>query len=157
MPRLGPAPEPTAIKRAKGNPSRRPLNKREPQHATSAPRMPALLKGDAAKEWKRIVGFLVATGCVAQVDLAALTCYCQSWSDFCFAQRIINKDGMLITYDSGHVAQRPEVAIRNNAMKQLYHAAGEFGLSPATRTRIAAQLDADNADPEEAAALRLIG
>ena len=47
--------KPTALKRAEGNPGKRPLNEREPKPESATPRCPAWLDDESGVEWRRVV------------------------------------------------------------------------------------------------------
>ena len=51
MGRRGPPPKPTRIRLLQGNPSKRPINKREPKPPDGSPRCPAWLSPEAKRTW----------------------------------------------------------------------------------------------------------
>ena len=57
----GRKPKPTEMKRAQGNPGRRPLNNNEPK-PTGIPQCPSHLNEVAKREWRRIAPELIALG-----------------------------------------------------------------------------------------------
>jgi len=52
----GPPPTPTSLKILKGNPGKRPLNKKEPKPKLEIPTCPAHLCPEGKGEWKRVTG-----------------------------------------------------------------------------------------------------
>src|SRR5690349_12618000 len=72
----GPAPKPTALKLAAGNPGKRPLNTEEPKPEASAGEPPAWMSGDAREIWFRLAGPMTKCGLVTRVDELALARYC---------------------------------------------------------------------------------
>lgn len=95
MSRRGPAPKPTRLKIAAGNPGKRPLNPREPKPATVDPPMPMWLSKRAQAEWRRIVPELLKLGLLTSIDLAALAAYCQAYAEFEIATRTIEEEGRI--------------------------------------------------------------
>lgn len=128
--------KPTYLKVLHGTyrPDRAPKN--EPQPDPSTPSCPKWLHPEAKREWRRIVPHLERLGLLTQVDRAALAAYCQLYARWWEAERAIKAHGLTQVTESGYVAQRPEVGIANSAIKQMRAYLSEFGLSPASRSRI---------------------
>jgi P27 family predicted phage terminase small subunit len=142
----GRRPKPTAVKIAEGNPGKRPLNRNEPQFG-GFPKCPAHLDAEARKEWKRISNELAAVGLVSAVDRAALSAYCQCWSRWCSAEKEIQQTGAVIkSPKSGYPVQNPFVGIANTALDQMRKFLIEFGLTPASRSRISLDLSTNTAE-----------
>ena len=137
----GPRPKPTVLKiaekKARGTLDR-PLGKNEPKPDVSIPKCPELIKGDpvAYKEWKRLSVELKRLGLITTIDLAALLCYCQAFSDLHRAVRRIKLEGSIITTATGAIKPHPAVGQKNESMKLLRQFIAEFGLSPAARARV---------------------
>lgn len=132
----GPAPKPTALKRLEGNPGKRPLNDREPKPDAGEPTRPEWVLPEAKREWRRVVPQLVALGLLTRIDRAALASYCQWWARWVQAERCLDKLGLTFETPNGYVQQRPEVAIAQKASDRCRQFAQEFGLTPASRSRI---------------------
>ena len=64
----GPAPTPTVIRKAEGNPGKRPFNDREPQPRAIRPKMPKHLDPPAKKEWKRLCPMLERLHVLTEAD-----------------------------------------------------------------------------------------
>src|SRR5882672_4123384 len=109
----GPAPKPTALKRAEGNPGKRPLNHSEPQPRPTAPRCPDHLDERAKKEWKRLVPILRRMKVLTEADWMALANLCQTWSTLVKAQEKLTEMGILYKSPSGYVMQSPLLAVVN--------------------------------------------
>ena len=71
MGRRGPPPKPTHIRLLEGNPSKRPINRREPQPEKGAPPCPRWLTAEARVAWKRITALLLGES-RAEVDAVVL-------------------------------------------------------------------------------------
>jgi P27 family predicted phage terminase small subunit len=152
----GPPPKPTHLKLVTGNPGRRPLNKREPKPAAGVPSVPAHLSAPAKAEWRRISRALAKMGILTGIDRAALGAYCQAYADWTEAEkelaangRVINtpgktktktaKDGSVTEETTGgYPVQSPWLPIRNRALELMHKFLTEFGLTPASRSRITA-------------------
>ena len=112
-------PAPTALKILRGNPGRRPLNDKEPKPEVGAPDRPEILDPEARKEWARLTPELVRLGMVTPIDRMALTVLCMAWSEYC-------------------ESRQPGAGkkFRSAAFTQLVRILVEFGLTPASRSRI---------------------
>jgi len=146
----GRRPKPTALKRLEGNPGKRALNRTEPT-PTGIPKCPPHLDREAKAEWKRISADLTTLGLLTNVDRAALAAYCSAWSRWVAAEKSIQKFGTVIkSPKSGFPIQNPFVGVANTALDQLRKFAVEFGLTPASRSRLHVEpLTGKSADPFE--------
>jgi P27 family predicted phage terminase small subunit len=144
MGRRGPAPKPSALRKLDGQPVVRGEAKPRPVR----PVCPEYLDEIAQGEWERVVPELERIGLLSCVDGAALEGYCISYSLAVRAAKKLGK-GMTFKTQTGYMAQRPEVAILNNALKQVRAFCAEFGLSPAGRARMAIPGEAEADDPME--------
>jgi P27 family predicted phage terminase small subunit len=144
----GRKPTPTAIKELEGNPGKRKLNENEPRPGHTAPTCPKWLDPEAKKEWKRLAKKMEAMGVLTQVDMAAFAGYCQSYSRWKENEEFISKNGSLVRTPSGYWQQVPQVSIAQQYMKQMGRFAEQFGLTPASRSRIIADSDRPNAADE---------
>ena len=132
--------KPTALKRLQGNPGKRGLSKDEPQPEKRIPPCPKHLDGEAKKEWRRVTKELHALGLLTNVDRAALAAYCQNWSRWVKAEEELAKDDveLVLSTDKGYHHPNPWIGIANNAMKQMRVFLAEFGMTPASRSRVSA-------------------
>ena len=133
----GRKPKPTALKRADGNPGKRPLNLHEPQVPDGRPTCPSHLSQAAKTEWKRIAGTLHEMGLLTTVDRAVLATYCQSYGRWVEAEKKLAETPALIRTPSGYVQQSPWLSVANRQMELMGRAMAELGLTPASRSRIA--------------------
>jgi len=150
MPKPGPKPRPTALKKLQGNPGKRalPANEPKPKTSKSAPRAPSYLSKPAQKEWRRISKELHTLGLLTKVDIPALAAYCQCFATWVDANEKIQKHGVLIKAQSGFPMQSPYLAIANKAMVEMRKWLVEFGMTPSARSRVEVSSD-DEADPME--------
>jgi len=135
-----PRPEPTAIKKLKGNPGRRPLNDLEPQPKVGAPPMPTGLSRYAKQAWKRMVPILLDMGVLTVADGDALMLYCEAYAAWKQAGIDVKKNG---TYLKGKgsrnqdiLIDNPSVVERDKAHAQMVKLLAEFGCTPSSRSRL---------------------
>lgn len=119
-----------------GNPGKRRLNEGEPQPSRELPTRPAWLLPEAKREWTRVARELQRLGLLTTVDRAALASYCQWWARFVEAQKALDECGLVFVTANGYVQQRPEVGIAKTAASMMKSFLIEFGLTPASRSRL---------------------
>lgn len=132
----GRKPKPTALKVLEGNPGKRPLNDKEPKPEKKAPRCPSWLEPEAKKEWKRMAKTLESIGVLTKVDMTAFAGYCQAYARWKEAEEFLSKHGTIFKTPSGYIQQVPQVSIAQTYLKVMKDFCSEFGLTPASRTRI---------------------
>jgi P27 family predicted phage terminase small subunit len=148
----GPAPKPTALRVYEGNPSRRPLNDREPVALLGEPEMPKHLDRDARREWRRLVPLLLSMRVLSESDGIALGSLCITYSRLIQAQRLMAKSSLLIKTPGGYVMQSPVLSIVNSQLAALSLQLKEFGLTPSSRSRMIATSETSGGiDPLERA------
>lgn len=149
----GPAPKPTALKKLEGNPGKRALPKDEPNHAVPKrqPPPPTHLNKEAKKHFKRIAARLIKVRVFTENDVENLALWCAAYADIVEADKHIQQEGHVVkTYgtvkdDEGNYVNvvigskaNPWVAILQKAWERLKSLNAEFGMTPASRTRIQA-------------------
>ena len=134
----GRKPTPTAIKELEGNPGKRPRNQNEPKTKKTAPSCPKWLDKEAKKEWRRLAAKMEQMGVLSEVDMAAFAGYCQCYARWKENEEFISKNGSLVRTPSGYWQQVPQVSIAQQYMKQMERFAEQFGLTPASRSRLIA-------------------
>lgn len=157
----GRRPKPLAIHKLNGNPrhmSKAELNgDNNPQPALTAPEMPKGLPRAARREFRRMVPLLQAIGVISEVDGLALAEYCRAHALIEMAQKEIDKNGMtFITYFedkdgnaiAGDIKANPACSILSTQQKVMKSFLIEFGLTPASRSKLKITKKAD-ADPME--------
>jgi len=145
MGQRGPAPTPTSILNARGS-WRAKGRANEPRPAAGAPPMPRWLSKEAKAEWKRIVPDLLALGVLTRVDRTALAAYCQAHAELVEATRLLEAEGRILGVpvfnkagdQTGTVKKaHPAVRLQRDAFARVKVFLGEFGLTPATRAKLA--------------------
>lgn len=171
--KTGPAAKPTNIKKLEGNPGKRALNDKEPQPAPAIPRCPSFIKGPARKEWKRIAAELYQLGLLTCIDRAALAGYCIAWGQLEEVEAELARmkksarglaklkkknpgmkdsisNGMVTITSNGNAVIEPLLSVRKQAMEQMHKFLTEFGMTPASRTRISGDPGGGSARPKSA-------
>lgn len=148
----GPPPKPTALKVIAGNPGKKALPKGEPKPKVEMPTMPAHLSTEARMEWERLAPVLLRLKLLTRLDRAAFAAYCQAWARHVEAERELAKASALAFTHNGYPIVNPWQTISKQAVEQMAKFLGEFGLTPAARTRINAPHppgeDSQNSDGE---------
>lgn len=134
----GRKPKPTPLKKLEGNPGKRKLNEKEPEPGNGMPTCPKWLLPDAKREWRRLARKMNQMGVLTVVDRAAFAAYCQSYARWKEAQDQLNSEGATYETENGMRRPSPWVAICNTEQRLMMQAAGEFGLTPSSRSRIVA-------------------
>ena len=135
----GPKPRPSARRRLEGNPSRRPLNTREPALPPAVIDVPPHeLAGDAiaTAEWLRLTPLLKRARAITDGDRASLVALCQQWSRYLLALANITDKGMVIRSPSGYPMPNPYIGISNKALGNCVKLWAELGLTPSARSRV---------------------
>jgi len=140
----GPAPKPSGIRVLEGNPAKRSLPANEPRPLAAEPEMPGYLDREARREWKRLVPILLSMRVLTVADGVALASLCQAYSMLVQAHNAMQQatkgggSGLLVKTPSGYVQQSPLIGIINSQVEIINRISREFGLTPASRTRLAA-------------------
>jgi P27 family predicted phage terminase small subunit len=132
----GPQKTPTKILQLRG--SRRGKERPdEVDYGSEPPDCPKELVGEARREWHRQMACMQAIGLVAPVDRALLAAFCEAWAEFIRLVQEIHqlsrKEG-LAGYKKA--IDMKLVKVKDQAAARLIRLAGEFGFSPAARTRV---------------------
>lgn len=141
---VGRKPKPTALRELEGNRGKRPLNQNEPKPQATLPSCPRHLNKPARREWHRIAPELLRMGLLTKVDRAALAGYCQCYGRWVEAERklkelaglSVDKVPYLYKTTNGNLIISPLLIVANKSLEQMYRFMVEFGLTPASRSRI---------------------
>ena len=156
MGKRGFPPQPTKLRALRGNPGKRGINTREPRPRAGTPTCPAILSDVGKKEWRRITRELREMGTLASSDRAGIAAYCKEYERWWEAEEKVRMVGMVIKTPSGYPVLNPYLSVANGAMRHMVKILAEFGLTPASRTRIQVESKPEATDKAELAA-RLIG
>lgn len=153
----GPAPKPTGVRILEGCRAHRPLPPNEPQYAASAPTAPKKISRLARQVWNQLVAEMAPANVLRSVDQRALwqlaedeallaEAYTGLWKTIRALGDKAKAEGKelpggplfaLVSMTSGRLAMN---AVRDLAARVVIERR-EFGLTPASRTRIAATSD----------------
>ena len=136
----GPSRTPTALALVRGNPGKRPKTA-EPGPSIARPAPTPDLSDEAKAEWLRIVDRLADLGLMSDIDVAALTAYCDAFGEWVAARRAFaliqerNKitGGFMVRTPNGGVQIAPLVSIIRAARSDMVRFASEFGMTPSAR------------------------
>lgn len=138
-------PKPTSQKIAEGNRGHRPIEGDDFQPPAIAPELPRGLSRAARREWHRMVRMLMSQGVLTEVDGKALAAYCESFAQAEVALKhiqsvgqvvdvnVLGKDGEVIRL---RIEKNPSWAIWIEAIKAMKAFLIEFGLTPASRSKL---------------------
>lgn len=154
MGRRGPAPKPTLLKLVSGNPGRRPLNALEVVPPPGPLPPPDFLDEQSRRVWDSLAPQLASTGLARPIDAGVLARYCVLFVLWIDAVEVVRKHGPVITTRQGgkvvSMKELPHSAVIRRLHQSMLLVEREFGLSPAARTRINAEVDRSaKGDPNE--------
>ena len=102
------------------------------------PRPPKELSKEAKKEWRKTGKLLLDAGLLSDLDLNTFAMYCQTYGRWLEAVKEVNDKGQIIRAPSGYPMVNPFMTIEKQCLSTLGSLLQEFGLSPSSRTRVAA-------------------
>lgn len=137
--RRGPAPTPTDILALRG--SKRANRPNEPRPGKGDPGTPPQLSDKAAEVWPQLLEQIKGVGTLAVTDGFPLARYCELFVRWWKAAAFLAERGetYVLKDDKGNVRcimPFPQVSIVNSLSNELRRLEAEFGLTPASRTRI---------------------
>jgi len=129
-------PVPFVVAKLKGFPGKRAKRPPpEPAALERCPEAPSYLPELAREEWNRVAPGLWAIGLLSVVDTACLAAYCASYALWRRASEEL--DSLTVQTKSGDLRRHPLIKVISDSAADMGHYAGEFGLSPVARTRLA--------------------
>ncbi len=102
----------------------------------TVPDCPDWLNADAKTEWERVVPGLAAKFLITTVDMANLAVYCKAYASWKKAEMTLDEEGQTFVDNSGNIKIHPLAKLAVQYLGELRRIAGEFGFSPAARSRI---------------------
>ena len=156
---MGRKAKPVDLQLVQGNPNRRTkkeLHARKQAEEKLKPnsdrvKPPGWLGKQAKKEFRRIVKEMEHIDLLTNVDVDMLACYCDAYEGYQEATRIIQEEGMMVEYTNKaaetNKVPHPLLAKRRQLFDQMKSIAGELGLSPSSRAKLA--LPRDNDKPKD--------
>jgi P27 family predicted phage terminase small subunit len=90
------------------------------------------------KLWDDVMSEYSKIGLITKVDMASLMAVCMEWGIYCEACDIVSSQGLQVSDDKGNLQVNPARRIANDAFKNYKSMCIEFGMTPASRTKISA-------------------
>jgi P27 family predicted phage terminase small subunit len=140
-------PVPFELAKMRGFPGkRRPRPEVSPAIPAECPPPPSHLSPHAVEEWQRIGPELHRLHLLTTLDAAMFEVYCESYAQWRVAVELIDKcaadnpatRGLLVDGSVADKVQNPMLIVARKAAEAMITVAGEFGLSPRARARLAA-------------------
>lgn len=138
---------PRKLKIVKGTFRKDRANPNEPDYPVEIPKSPDHLNELGKKEWDGMAKVFFDQGLLSQVDKAALASYCQLYGRWAQAETDLNNSTLLIKTTSGNIIQNPLLGIANTALKLMNKCLLEFGMTPASRSKVSAKKSKKKEDP----------
>lgn len=136
----GRKPLPSSVRLLTGMSGHHPLNINEPKpeavEITLPP--PDHLSDEARMEWLRMVPVLIRHDMMRETDIAAFSVYCQAYGRWVRSERQLALHGDVITAKNGTQTISRYLVVSNRASDQMRQFLTEFGMTPSSRTRVAA-------------------
>ena len=100
-------------------------------------------------EWREKAPLLADKGVLTQADRAALSNYCVAYQELVEMTNDIREKGYFEKTSNGNIIQRAAVSIRHQAMDKVNKFLTEFGMTPASRSKIVVDNSKKDEDPFE--------
>jgi P27 family predicted phage terminase small subunit len=135
--------KPSNVKKLQGTYRRDRAPKIEPEPRQGIPHCPSHLTDLEANVWAQLGRHLHDMGVLSEADATALELLVEAYGTYRNAQDVIAKNGLIYqtTTAAGDqmIRPRPEVAIAADSWRRIHKMLVEFGLTPASRTRVEAE------------------
>ena len=137
----GRTPLPDVLKEAQGTLKKSRVNQAQARFGapTSNPSPPATLNIYGKRLWKEMLPKLLEVGLYSEGDHQAFELLCMAYGDLIQARKDLKESGTIVVTENGTVYQHPNVGIANQAWNRCKLMLGQFGLTPAERTRVKAR------------------
>jgi P27 family predicted phage terminase small subunit len=141
----GRPPKPSAVKRLEGNPGKRALPANEPEpDLLNDLTPPKDLPDEARAVWNELAPALRRAQLLTTLDRLALEQLCVAAAQHRIATRNIGDDRLIMkNAETGSLSPSPWVIIQSMAFKRAKALMDSFGMTPAARTRVAVEPQAD--------------
>lgn len=135
----GPKPQPTELKKLKGNPGRRPLPADEPTLPAARMKKPRGLQKKhlaAARLYDALANELAAAGITTAIDAPAFRLMAEHYGLALQAAQIIAVEGLMTVDERGLPRKHPMLQVLRDNSEMYRKLAAEFGLTPSSRSRL---------------------
>ena len=85
-------------------------------------------------------------GVLTVADHGAMVLYCQAWALFRQAVETVDTEGITIEMPNGRIARHPGCTIIRETTDTMHKIGVQFGLTPASRTRLMTNKPVDDTD-----------
>lgn len=149
----GRRPLPTRLRELRGNAGHRALNRNEPKPRAGVPECPEHLDDRARKEWFNITGELHTLGLLTIIDRSALAAYCSAYGMWVQAETDMKRLRTFKPKTAKEVRKNYAelcmvIGLRKGALKEMKAFLTEFGMTPASRSRINAKPPEEDEEKE---------
>jgi len=144
----GRKPKPTNLKLIQGTYRPDRANPSEPKPRAVIPPCPKFLQGEAKKQYQKTAKKLARIGLMTELDDLALSMLCQGWQEYLDNTEQVKKSGILVKSPNGFPVLNPYLIAANQAIKKVRSLLAEFGMTPASRSRIQATATSEESDDE---------
>lgn len=132
--------KPNEIKILEGNPGKRSLTIPPPFTRTkNVPPAPSHLSPIARAEWARLADELFNLNLLKKVDVKSFEQYCVLYAKYRDANAKVKEQGMVIKSPNGYPMVNPYHTIAMQCGRDMMRILTEFGMTPASRTRLHAE------------------
>ena len=145
----GRRPKPSYLKVLQGTNRPDRVNESEAMPDALLERAPLHLSKAARQEWRRMGERLLAVGLITVLDNPAFALYCEAWAKWREAEDRLAAEGMVYLAPSGAPHVSPYYQIAAQERQAAYRFLIEFGMTPASRSRVKAAPKPQAADPFE--------
>lgn len=166
----GPAPKPTALKVAQGNPGRRQLNDNEPVPPPGDVAPPSWLSAVGREVWAQLAPTMIPMRVLTTADVWTFARYCEAFARYLELRQFLASKGSASTVypvkdadgNVRYMLEIPQAAEYRQLHKMLLALEREFGLTPSARSRIRIEASGPShsgvsaAEDEGQALLRLV-
>lgn len=144
----GPPKTPTHLRLVRGNPSKRPINKNEPQPPKGVPPVPKHFDKQGKYWFKRMAEELDAIGVISQLDTRALELLVEAYTEYRHHCETLDREGYTYAVysdddaDEGKkreirmIKPHPAAMMKADAWKRLRAMLAEFGMTPSSRSKV---------------------
>jgi P27 family predicted phage terminase small subunit len=151
--RSGRKPLPTALKRLRGNPGKRPLNDAEPKPPLTLPACPDHITGAARRAWIDFAPALQATGIGTAIDSTALELLCTAYGAYLDASAEVARRGAVWLEkaegdETPAFVYSPFWRVASQEWAKVKSMLSEFGMTPASRSRLRVEASAGGVSDE---------
>ncbi|MCK4518138.1 phage terminase small subunit P27 family [Candidatus Babeliales bacterium] len=100
------------------------------------PDPPKFLSAEALGEWNRIAPLLFNAGLLSDLDTALFAGYCRMYGRHVQAEKALEGQSLVVMGVAGGLVRNPLLAISHQASERMIQAAKQFGLTPASRSKV---------------------